>query len=238
MPLKIPESLTEQTFRLIRSEILRGKLSSGQRLTEEFFATRFGISKSPIREALNRLEAEGLIRIFPRRGAFVIDLTVQDIEEIYEMREILEARMVRGVKLDRKIRTQLHRTLELAEKHLHANDKQRYMRQDAAFHTILADANPNSRLRTTLQRMHNQMMILRQRTFELSGRSSTAAHGRILHALENEDQEMAERLMVEHIRSVRDQLLVNFSERQGERRKLVFAGKADSTHQIVSESGL
>jgi DNA-binding GntR family transcriptional regulator len=87
--LKIPENLTQQAFRHIRDEILRGKLDGRQHLTEDYFAERFGISKSPIREALNRLESEGLITIVPRRGAFVVKLSVQDIEEIFELREAL-----------------------------------------------------------------------------------------------------------------------------------------------------
>ena len=87
MKLKIPENLTRQAYRLIRDEIIKGQLDSQKHLTEGYFADRFGISKSPIREALNLLESEGLIRIIPRRGAFVADFSLHDIEEIYEQRK-------------------------------------------------------------------------------------------------------------------------------------------------------
>ena len=92
MRLRIPENLTQQAYRAIQTEIITGQFDRRKRLTEEYFASRFGISKSPIREALNRLEAEGLISILPRRGAFVIDFSIEDVREIYELREALEAR--------------------------------------------------------------------------------------------------------------------------------------------------
>src|SRR5205814_716957 len=103
MRMKIPENLTQHAYRLIRDGILQGKLNNRQRLTEDYFAQEFHISKSPIREALNRLEAEGLIEIVPRRGAFVRDFSISDVEEIYEMREILEAAVIRGLKIDAKM---------------------------------------------------------------------------------------------------------------------------------------
>jgi DNA-binding GntR family transcriptional regulator len=108
MRIKIPENLTQQAYRLIRDEILQGKLNNRQRLTEDYFAQEFQISKSPVREALNRLEAEGLIKIIPRRGAFVRDFSLNDVEEIYQMREILEAAVMRGIKINQKLADRRH----------------------------------------------------------------------------------------------------------------------------------
>lgn len=92
--IRIGKNLTQQAYELIRAQILKGELNGRQRLTEGHFAQLFGISKSPIREAVNRLEAEGLITILPRKGAFVRGFTIQDVEEIYELRAILEASVV------------------------------------------------------------------------------------------------------------------------------------------------
>ena len=207
MKLKVPENLTQQAYRLIRDEILRGKLNSQKRLTEDFFAKTFGISKSPIREALNRLEAESLIKILPRRGAYVIDFSLQDIREIYEMREILEASVVRNLTLDQKTISALHEAVNAAEAYLTKQDKLNYIRADATFHLLLTKACNNSRLRKALESMQNQTIILRHSTFELSSRASTTQHRLILAALEKGNNEEASRLMVEHIRSVCDRLL-------------------------------
>jgi DNA-binding GntR family transcriptional regulator len=211
MRINIPANLTQQAYGLIRDEILSGKLNREQRLTEEYFAQQFQISKSPIREALNRLEADGLVRIVPRKGAFVRDFSVQDIEEIYELREILEAAVIRGSEIDLKTAKQLTAVLEKAKECIRMNNKPGYVSADAAFHTILAQANKNSRLRAILESMHNQLLILRHRTFELSGRTSIVQHGLILKALIKGDRERATELMIEHIRTVRERLAKSLS---------------------------
>jgi DNA-binding GntR family transcriptional regulator len=212
MRMKIPENLTQHAYRLIRDGILQGKLNNRQRLTEDYFAQEFHISKSPIREALNRLEAEGLIKIVPRRGAFVRDFSISDVEEIYEMREILEAAVIRGLKIDAKMAGQLRQVREKAKECIETGDKLGYISADASFHTILASAHTNSRLRTVLEGMHNQLLILRHRTFELSGRTSVVQHGRILSTLVRGDNEAAAKLMIEHIRFVRDKLIASLTQ--------------------------
>jgi DNA-binding GntR family transcriptional regulator len=216
MRMRIPENLTQHAYRLIRDGILQGELKNGQRLTEDYFAQEFKISKSPIREALNRLETEGLIKIVPRRGAFVRDFSLADVEEIYEMREILEAAVIRGLTVDEKLADQLRKAREKAQECIQAGEKLGYISADASFHTILARAHGNSRLRTTLEGMHNQLIILRHKTFELSGRASVVQHGRILSALTRGDNEGAAKLMIEHIRFVRDKLIESLRQREGE----------------------
>ena len=207
MRLKIPESLTQQAYRYIRDEIVQGRIDGGQHLTEGFFATRYGISKSPIREALTRLESEGLITIVPRRGAFVRGFSIHDVEEIYELREILETRVIRDAVLNAKILARLREIVGSAQSYLKKNDKANYIREDTAFHTTLANASSNSRLRKMLESMHNQMLILRRQTFELSSYTSTTQHLRILEALEKGRKDEAAKLMGQHIREVRNHLV-------------------------------
>lgn len=207
MKMRIPENLTQQAYRYIRDEIVRGRIDGQQHLTEGFFAKRYGISKSPIREALNRLEAEGLITIVPRRGAFVREFAIHDVEEIYDLREALEAMVVRDAVLEAKTLARLREIVLLAESWLEKKDKPNYIRADMAFHTTLANASSNSRLRKVLESMHNQMLILRRQTFELSSHTSVKQHLAILEALENGQREHAAELMTEHIRAVRKRLV-------------------------------
>jgi DNA-binding GntR family transcriptional regulator len=212
--LKIPENLTQQAYRSIRDEILNGKLDGKRHFTEAFFATRYGISKSPIREALNRLESEGLITIIPRRGAFVRECSIHDVEEIYELRELLETQIVRNAVLDGKTLARLQEIVSTAQTSLERHDKPSYIRTDAAFHTALAKASSNLRLRKMLESMHNQMQMLRRQTFELSSHHSVKQHQQILNALEKGQRDKAARLMAEHIQAVRKRLVDHLKNAQ------------------------
>src|SRR5207249_10171953 len=97
--------------------------------------------------------------------------------------------------------------VDCAEKYIREKDKLNYILEDASFHTILFQASANSRMRKALENMQNQMIILRHRTFEFSSQNSVRQHRGILNALQREDREAAERVMVEHIRYVRERLL-------------------------------
>jgi DNA-binding GntR family transcriptional regulator len=207
LKLKVPENLTQQAYRLIRDDIITGKLDGREHLTESSFAERFGISKSPIREALNRLESEGLIKIIPRRGAFVSHFSISDVEEIYELREVLEALVARDAVLDSKTLARMRDAVRLASLALRENDKRSYIRHDAAFHAVLAHASSNKRLRKILENMQNQLLILRSQTFELTSHKSIKQHAGILDALEKGRRNAAVRLMVQHIRTVRQRFV-------------------------------
>ncbi len=78
----------------LREEILRGSVAPGQALRQEELAERFGVSRLPVRDALLRLEAQGLVHVYPNRGAFVISLSADEVTEIYEMRLLLEGDII------------------------------------------------------------------------------------------------------------------------------------------------
>jgi DNA-binding GntR family transcriptional regulator len=78
----------------LREEILRGEIAPGQALRQEELAERFGVSRLPVRDALLRLEAHGLVHVYPNRGAFVISLSADEVTEIYEMRVLLEGDLI------------------------------------------------------------------------------------------------------------------------------------------------
>lgn len=226
--MRIPENLTQQAYRSIRDEIIKGKIDGQQHFTEAFFANRYGISKSPIREALNRLETEGLITIIPRRGAFVRNFLIHDVEEIYELREALETLVVRNAVLDAKTLARLRELVSSAQSSLEKKDKPNYIQMDMAFHTTLAMASSNLRLRRMLESMHNQMLILRRQTFQLTSHTSVKQHLEILKALEKGQRNRAAKLMAEHIRAVRKRLIDHIQKqetpRNTMRRRVLFPG--------------
>ena len=130
------------------------------------------------------MESEGLITIVPRRGAFVVQLSMHDIEEIFELREALEVLVAKDAVLNEKILKRMRAAVMSAKQYREENDKNNYIRADAAFHTTLAEASSNSRLKKILENMRNQMLIVRSRTFELSSHTSVKQHLDILEALE------------------------------------------------------
>lgn len=222
--LNIPSNLTRLAYDSIKQYILNGKLDEGVRLTEEFFSTSLGISKSPIREALNRLETEGLIHIEPRRGAYLRDYSTQDINDLYDLRDALEKHVVHTAELTQQFIAELKESVRRMRKHLNDNDKSRYIEEDMKFHASLADATGNRRLSKTLENVQNQIWIFRRKTYDLSSSTAADYHEAIVAALETGKRRRAEQAMSEHINTVRRRLL-EFVQQEQRERVMVPAGR-------------
>jgi DNA-binding GntR family transcriptional regulator len=121
--------------------------------------------------------------------------------------------------LDAKTLARLREIVSAAQSFLEKNDKSSYIRTDAAFHTTLAMASSNSRLRRMLESMHNQMLLLRRQTFELSSHLSVKQHLGILNALEKGQRQVAAKLMAQHIRAVRKTLIDHLKSQKKQRTK-------------------
>lgn len=204
--IKIPNSLTALAHQHIKEYLLSGKLGSGERITEEYIAGQLGISKSPIREALNRLETEGLIRIEPRRGAFLRSFDTKDVRELYDLREALETHAVLTARLTPELLSRLKKSVKLLLQQHKNNEKSGYILRDIDFHSEIALATANTRLVQTLENLQDQLRILRLKTFDLSSDRGVHAHANILECLTNNDREGAVEVMREHIRSTCDEL--------------------------------
>ncbi|SPE39635.1 Transcriptional regulator, GntR family [Candidatus Sulfopaludibacter sp. SbA3] len=205
--LKIPNNLTTLAYNSIKEYILGGHLDENSRLTEEFLATQLGISKSPIREALNRLEAEGLIRIEPRKGAYLRRLSTGEVSDLYELREALEAHVVRIAKVTPELLTELKGSLKRQRALLKANDRAHYIEEDVHFHAELAEATNNAQLCAVLKNTQNQIWLSRRKTYDLSSSAAPDHHAGILEALESNNRQKAESVMRAHIQNVRKRLV-------------------------------
>ena len=212
--LKVPNNLTSLAYKSIKQHILEGRLNEDSRLTEESLARQLGISKSPIREALNRLEAEGLIRIAPRRGAYLRRFTVEDIDELYDVREALETHAVRTAKVTTQLVSQLKKSVKAMRSLLRANDRSAYIDEDIAFHAAIAAATGNGHLIALLENVQNQIWLFRRDTYDLSSSTAADFHQAIVDALESGKAADAQRAMREHIQSVRQRLVAFLSETQ------------------------
>ena len=212
--IEIPSNLTTLAYNNIREYILQGRLDEASRLTEDFLSNQLGISKSPVREALNRLEAEGLIRIEPRKGAYLRRLTPVEINELYDTREALEAHVVRTATVTQILLAELRQSVRRQRALLKANDKPHYIEEDVRFHSLLAQATGNQYLCSVLGNIQNQIWLSRRKTYDLSSSTAPDYHDAIVKALEEGDADAAERLMREHIRTVRSRLLQFLEDQQ------------------------
>jgi DNA-binding GntR family transcriptional regulator len=205
--LKIPTNLTKLAYKSIKEYILADHMDESTRLTEEFLSSQLGISKSPIREACNRLEAEGLIRIEPRRGAYLRTLTTKEISDVYGLREALEVHAVRTAQITPKLLEGLKQSIVRMREYLAANNKARYIEEDVEFHAKLAAATGNDHLCSVLENVQNQIWLARRRTYDLSSSTAPGAHEAIVKALDAGDRDAGQRAMSKHIATVCQRLL-------------------------------
>ncbi len=213
--LAIPKNLTTLAYESIKNSILEGRLSEG-RFTEEALSLSLGISKSPIREALNTLHNEGLIRIEPRRGAYLRAFSLKEVQDLYEVREALEVYAVKSAKITPELLTALEESIERTARFLENRDKIRHIEEDAHFHSLLAGAAANNELSRILKNVQNQIWLCRVQTYELSSSTAAEAHRLIVESLRQNDHRAAEQAVREHIQHVRKGLVAFLEKKEKE----------------------
>jgi DNA-binding GntR family transcriptional regulator len=214
--LKIQKApnLTELAYQSVKRHLFDGKLAEGSKLTEEWLSTQLGISKSPVREALNRLETEGLISIESRRGAYARKFSLKEVKDLYELREVLEVHAVGIVEITPELLADLAASVAHTEQHLTEHNVMGHVEEDVRFHNLIAAATGNEELRRTLENIHQKSLICRSKTYYLSSGTATWSHTKILRGLEDRDPAAAREAMREHIRYVRESLLKFLEEKE------------------------
>jgi DNA-binding GntR family transcriptional regulator len=206
-------NLTELAYLSIKRSMMEGKIAPEQRLTEDLLASQLGISKSPVREALNTLQGEGLIRIESRKGAYLRQFSVQEVNDLYDLRGVLEAHAVAKAKMTAELADELRSSIESMKAALEMHDKARHMEEDHRFHWLIAQATGNEELCGALKNVQNKIWLCRSKTFDLSSSTAPAAHARILSALIEGDAVSSQRYMLEHIETVRDKLVKHLGDK-------------------------
>lgn len=207
-------NLRGQTYKILKNMIILRKVEPGKKICEETLAREIGVSRTPIREALCRLEHEGIVKIVPRRGAFVADPSQSNIKDILYLREVLEGLVVRLVtptltgETLRKLRECLEQLLATPEEQREAIE---YTDAEVEFHALLLSQCENQILNKVMEMVYAHLQIVRLRTVVLPGRAkkSLEEHRLILEALEKRDAGQAEAMMRAHVASVRQAVLDN-----------------------------
>ncbi|MCQ2560458.1 MAG: GntR family transcriptional regulator [Clostridia bacterium] len=145
-------SLPQDLFNKLRDDILQNKIKAGEKLTEQRICQEYKVSRTPVREAFQKLELDGLIEIIPNRGAFVLGLTRQDIEDMYELRAAYESIAVKWA-IDRMTAEEfeeMQEAFELMEFYTMKKDPVKMLAINTKFHQIIYNGTRNRMLQHTL----------------------------------------------------------------------------------------
>jgi DNA-binding GntR family transcriptional regulator len=211
-----PANLTEMAYLRVKQSVLTGSIDPSFRLTEELIATQLGVSKSPVREALNRLETEGFIRIEARRGASVRQFSGKEVSDLYDLRVVLELHSISAATITESVLAELAASIERTEEILKAGDRLAHIDEDLRFHRILAEATGNGELCSVFENVQQKTLLCRYRSYELSATTSPLAHQKIYKALKLGNLAEAQEAMREHILYVKDRLLADIESRSGQ----------------------
>jgi GntR family transcriptional regulator of gluconate operon len=197
------QALWQRVADVMRRAIVMGELEPGVHLKEPSLAQRFGVSRLPIREAIAQLEREGLVRVEPRRGAYVIGVTEKDISDIYECRQLLECWAVRrvAVQVGDGGLAALVALIEQMDLAMVADQVQRVAAADMAFHRLLIDLSGNRAVYTSWEPLtpliETALSIAETAVPDLPG--AIEGHRAIVRALHVHDSELAGSLLREHL---------------------------------------
>jgi DNA-binding GntR family transcriptional regulator len=205
-------SAREKTYEYLKSNILSGHFVPGERLAEEHLATELGVSRTPVREALHKLEQEGLIEPLESRGFRVPQDSPEEIEDLFDIRTVLEGYTLKII-CERITDEQMAMLEEIIEK---ADDALRRKRIDEVFqwntqfhdtlHSLVADKR---RFHSLLVNMRKYVLRYRKDTLRNLGAAKRAGdgHRQILLALKLKEPELCERVMRTHIRQSKEDAL-------------------------------
>ncbi|GAA4700522.1 GntR family transcriptional regulator [Kocuria gwangalliensis] len=191
----------ERAYAHAKARILSGELE-GQLLSEGIVAEELGVSRTPVREAFLRLQAEGLMRLYPKRGALVVPVGPFEAREVLEARRVIECGCIAAALSDPTLPATLN---ELLEQQSHAVGTERFTLLDAAFHTAIVEAAGNSLLSTAYSGLRDrQMRLIAMAVGTMDGKASEILnqHRDIVRAVESGEAEHVRALLWDRLRHV------------------------------------
>lgn len=208
LSVEAPVPSSERVYQALKHRILAGMLEPGSRLVELQLATEFAVSRTPVREALKRLTAEGLIRVDPVRGIVVSDVDARELEEIFVVREVLDglaARLAAG-RVSSTDLTKLHLLMDMMRDAVRTGQWEGMVQANIKFHDVLHQAAGNERLRHLTRNLLDFVRRFSNEAFASQERSAEvlAEHEEIIKAMEARDPDLAETVARRHVASARE----------------------------------
>ncbi|HOV79140.1 MAG TPA: GntR family transcriptional regulator [Bacillota bacterium] len=221
VPIKLDnyKPLREMVFESLREAIILGRLKPGERLMEIQLAEEMGVSRTPVREAIRKLELEGFVVMVPRKGAYVAGISLKDIVDVFEVRAALEG-LAAGLAAERITDGELE---QLERSLIQVNvsspgDINVIAEGDSSFHNLIYLASRNQRLVQIITHLQEQIQRFRMTTLSQPGRTKIALdeHKKIVEAISERDIELAQTLAREHIENAEQILLNALREEEGQ----------------------
>lgn len=205
------QPLRELIFNTLREAIIIGELKPGERLMEVHLAEKMGVSRTPVREAIRKLELEGFVTMIPRKGAHVAELTVKDIKDVLELRAALDglaaslaAQRITDSEIEnlKQVQTNLNSYIE-------KNNLQGSVKKDIEFHEIIYRSSRNEKLMQIIGNLREQ--VLRFRVIYLkdfgSAQNLIKEHSEIFEHIKNRDPEKAQKAAEQHIKNQEEAII-------------------------------
>lgn len=213
--------LRELVFEALREAIISGRLRPGERLMEVQLAEELGVSRTPVREAIRKLELEGLVLMIPRRGAYVAEISMKDIADVFEIRAALEglAAELAAQRCTSEEVEDLERSLFKISSCAERGDIPACIELDTIFHEQLMSASHNVRLVGMVANLREQIQRFRSTSLAHPGRMKIALeeHKKIVEAIAQGDADLARQLAYDHIENAENSLMEVIHEQREKR---------------------
>jgi len=211
-------SIQTRVIDAVRERIISGELEPGVSLSEIALADAFGVSRTPVREALKQLQTEGLVEIRPRVGTFVTAPSRREINELFEMKALLEGAAARLLANRGKVPEleRLRENVRATDEAVRAGDEEAHADLVQEFHDLIIEGADNAKLHGHYRILMNQLAYQRLVRTSLSqpGRpaKSGSEHHHVVELIEAKDADAAERVMRDHVRASHRSLMVGLDE--------------------------
>jgi DNA-binding GntR family transcriptional regulator len=204
-------SLARQAYEALKQDILTCTLAPGAQIFESDLAARYGMSKTPVREALNLLGQEGLVQVLPRRGYLVAPVTLRDVQEVFQLRLLLEtaAAELAAEHITEEALRQLNALVAVRYTYRDRASYARFLRANRAFHVAVAEASGNRRLAAFVGKLLEDMERILHLGLDLrdSAEEMATEHGELVDALLKGDGALARKVVTEQLQNSRKRVL-------------------------------
>ncbi len=210
--------LRELVCEHIRQAIIDGTFAPGERLMEIQLADEMGVSRTPVREAIRKLELEGFVVMIPRRGTYVANISIKDINDVYEIRTSLDV-LAAGLAAERisdEELEELQRLLVLIGKYIEEDNMEKIIEVDSDFHDILYKASRNERLRNIINNLREQITGIRGTSMRYPGRlkDTQEEHRHLVECIAARNVEKSQEAARVHLENAERTLMKSMAEQE------------------------
>lgn len=208
--------LSDSVYLKLKERIVNGIYEEGFRLVETKLCEEFGVSRTPVREAISQLELDGLAKTLPNRETVVVAITQKDIEDIYAIRMRIEGLAARlaAENMTSEDMKELEEIMDLEEYHTTRKHVDKVLYTDSKFHDCIYRGSKSKILLQTLTMFHDHIKRARNSSLSIEGRADEALeeHEGIFQAIRDRNPDLAEELAIVHIRNARESILKTFRQ--------------------------